>query len=219
MAASVELCIHVDLRRLWILFVKCHRQLATTFNHRKSHWNTRRTPTDYLIAATRSVPYMAYIAHVVTGVWCSDVSICDARVCTVLCLAGRVSFSTRVPVQSLTTANQRRTQIRILSSSSVEDPSHQKPVFSLPNGLLEPGERAHDKKFTFCRGWDLNPQPLNRQSSPLSYHRSLINVLVQIWSSLTIRTDFLMNGGPCNASCCRHRGVDALRNVYCTALF
>ena len=26
---------------------------------------------------------MEYIAHVVTGVWCSDVGICDARVCTV----------------------------------------------------------------------------------------------------------------------------------------
>ena len=34
-----------------------------------------------------------------------------------LCLAGRVSFSTRAPVQSLTTANQRRTQTRILSSN------------------------------------------------------------------------------------------------------
>ena len=26
---------------------------------------------------------MAYIANVVTGGWCSDVGICDARVCTV----------------------------------------------------------------------------------------------------------------------------------------
>ena len=26
---------------------------------------------------------MAYIAHIVTGVWCSDVGICEARVCTV----------------------------------------------------------------------------------------------------------------------------------------
>ena len=38
---SVELGIHVDLRWLWKPFVKRHRQLATTFNHRKSHWNTR----------------------------------------------------------------------------------------------------------------------------------------------------------------------------------
>ena len=62
---------------------------------------------------------MAYIVHLFTGVWCSDVGICDSRVCTVLCLAGRVSFSTRVPVQSLTTANQRRTYTRILSPISI----------------------------------------------------------------------------------------------------
>ena len=65
------------------------------------------SPSNHMIfAASRSVPYMAYIAHVVTGVWCGEVGICHARVCTVLCLAGRVSFSTRAPVQSLTTSNQ-----------------------------------------------------------------------------------------------------------------
>ena len=26
------------------------------------------------------MPYTAYIAHVVTGVWCGEVGICDARV-------------------------------------------------------------------------------------------------------------------------------------------
>ena len=36
-----------------------------------------------------------------------------------LCLAGRVSFSTRAPVQSLTTANQRRTYTCIFSHSSM----------------------------------------------------------------------------------------------------
>ena len=34
---SVELGIHVDLHWLWKPFVKRHRQLATTFNHCKSH--------------------------------------------------------------------------------------------------------------------------------------------------------------------------------------
>ena len=34
-------------------------------------------------AASRSVAYMAYIDHVVTGVWCSDVGVYDARVCIV----------------------------------------------------------------------------------------------------------------------------------------
>ena len=56
----------------------------------------------------------------------------------------------------------------------VEDPGHRKPVLSLPNWLSEPGERAYDRNFTFCSGWDSNSQPLDRQSSvlPLSYHRS-----------------------------------------------
>ena len=36
-----------------------------------------------IFAASCSVPYMGYIAHVVTGVWCGEVGICDARVCTV----------------------------------------------------------------------------------------------------------------------------------------
>ena len=33
-----------------------------------------------IFAASHSMPYMAYIAHVVTGVWCGEVGICDARV-------------------------------------------------------------------------------------------------------------------------------------------
>ena len=36
-ASASKLGIHVDLRWLWKLFVKRDRQLATTFNHRKSH--------------------------------------------------------------------------------------------------------------------------------------------------------------------------------------
>ena len=33
------------------------------------------------VTASCSVLYVAYIAHVVTGVWCVEVGICDARVC------------------------------------------------------------------------------------------------------------------------------------------
>ena len=38
------------------------------------------------------------------------------------------------------------------------------------------------QKFYFCRGWDLNPQPLYRQFSvlPLSYHRSPFHFIVFI---------------------------------------
>ena len=95
---------------------------------------------------------MSYIAHVLTGVWCSEMGICDARVCAVLCLAYRVSFATRAPVQSLTTANQRRTQTRTLSSSSMEDPGHQKPVLILLNGVEQTRTASARQKFNFCRG-------------------------------------------------------------------
>ena len=55
----------------------------------------------------------------------------------------------------------------------VEDPGHRKLVLNLLNGLSERGERAYDRNFTFCLGWDSNPEPLDRQSSvlPLNYHR------------------------------------------------
>ena len=39
-----------------------------------------------IFAASRSVPYMAHLAHVVTensGMWYDKVGKCDARVCTV----------------------------------------------------------------------------------------------------------------------------------------
>ena len=83
-----------------------------------------------------------------------------------LFLAGRVSFSTRSPV---TTANQRTTQTRILNPSFMWRSRPQKTVLILPNGLSK-----HDRNFNFCRGFDSNPQPLNRQYSVLrrSYHRS-----------------------------------------------
>ena len=64
------------------------------------------------------------------------------------------------------------------SQLCVEDHGHRKPLLTLPNGMSEAGERAHDGNFTFCRGWDSNPQPLDRQSSvlQLSYKRSLKRV-------------------------------------------
>ena len=58
----------------------------------------------------------------------------------------------------------------------MEDPGHRKPVL---NGLNKPGERAQRQKLNFHRGWDSNPQPLDRQFSflPLSYHRRKINII------------------------------------------
>ena len=60
-------------------------------------------------ASSRSVPYMAYLAPVVRGVWGGEVAYMQYSCLFCLCTAGRVSFSTGAPVQSLTTVNQRRT--------------------------------------------------------------------------------------------------------------
>ena len=60
------------------------------------------------------------LVHVITEGVVRGVGTCDARVRTV-CVqhVGWVSFSTRAPAQALTTTNQRRTQTRILSPSSM----------------------------------------------------------------------------------------------------
>ena len=62
-----------------------------------------------------------------------------------LFLAHRISFSTRAPVQSLITANQRKTDARILISGRVENHGHRKLVRNLPNRLKIPEDRAHDR--------------------------------------------------------------------------
>ena len=57
----------------------------------------------------------------------------------------------------------------------VKNPGHRMPVLILPNGLKKTRRASARQKLNFRRGWDSNPQPLDRQSSvlPLSYHRSL----------------------------------------------
>ena len=92
-----------------------------------------------IFAASRSVPCMAYIVHVVTGVLCGEVEHMRCPCVDCLCLARRSSFSARAPVQSLTTVNQRRTDPCFKSHLCV------KPVLILPNGLSKPGKRAHNR--------------------------------------------------------------------------
>ena len=63
-----------------------------------------------------------------------------------LCRACLVLFSTRAPEQSLTTANLRRPETLIVSSSSMWKTSATEIRYSFhPNGLSQPGERAHDR--------------------------------------------------------------------------
>ena len=66
-----------------------------------------------------------------------------------LCLAGRVSFSTRAPVQSLTTANHKRTLTRILSPSSMwRTPATESQYSFYRMGWVNPeSERTTEIKF------------------------------------------------------------------------
>ena len=56
----------------------------------------------------------------------------------------------------------------------VEDPGHRKPVLIYRMSWVNPESERTTEIFNFRRGWDSNPQPLDRQSSvlPLSYHLS-----------------------------------------------
>ena len=91
---------------------------------------------------------MAHIAHVVTGVWCGEVGICDAPVCVcVLFVSSRSGIIFNPSAGAITDHSQSTKDIDPYFKSQlyVEDPGHQKPVLILPNGSSEPGERAHDR--------------------------------------------------------------------------
>ena len=53
----------------------------------------------------KRLPCMAYISHVVTGVWCGEVGICDARVC-VLFVSSRSGIVFNPIVSVITEQNQ-----------------------------------------------------------------------------------------------------------------
>ena len=83
---------------------------------------------------------MAYIAHVVTGVWCV------MPVC-VLFVSSRSNIVCNPSAGAITDHSQSAKDIDPYFKSQlfVEDPGHRKPVLILPNGLSKPGERAHDR--------------------------------------------------------------------------
>ena len=101
-----------------------------------------------IFAASRRAPNMA---RMVTGVWCRLGEHVHFPCVYGLCLARRGSFSTGVPVQSLTTANQRRTLTRILSLCSIWWTRHRKPVLMLPNCQNDRGEWAR-QRLIFAEG-------------------------------------------------------------------
>ena len=113
---------------------------------------------------------MACIAHVVTGVCCGEHMRCPCVYC--LCLACRVSFSARAPVQSLT-HNQSAKDIdtHFKSQIYVDDPAHREQVLILPNALSRP-ERTTEIKFPSWVGFEpitywMTVQHVTTELSPL----------------------------------------------------
>ena len=85
---------------------------------------------------------MAYIAHVVTGMWCGEMGICDARLC-VLFVSSRSGIVFNPSADAITDYSQSAKDIDPYFKSQfyVVDPGHRKPVLILPNWLSKPGER------------------------------------------------------------------------------
>ena len=72
---------------------------------------------------------MAYIAYLVTGVWCGEVGICDASVC-VLFVSSRSGIVFNPSACEITDHSQSAKDIDPYFKSQlyVEDPGHRKPV-------------------------------------------------------------------------------------------
>ena len=96
-----------------------------------------------IFAASRIVSYMAYIAHVTTGVWCGEMGICDARVCTFVSSRSGIVFNPSAGAITDHSQSAKDIDPYFKSQLYVEDPGYRKPVLILPNGLSKPGERAH----------------------------------------------------------------------------
>ena len=88
---------------------------------------------------------MAYIAHVVTGVWCGDVGICDASACTV--------WSGIVVNPSAGAITDHRQSAKDIDpyfkfQLYVEVSGHRKPVLIYRMGRINPeSERTAQIKF------------------------------------------------------------------------
>ena len=107
---------------------------------------TYSSPSNHVIfAASRSVPYMAYITHVVTGVWC--VKWANAMPVCVLFVSRRSSIVFNPSAGAITDHSQSAKDIDpyFKSQLCVKDTGHREPVLILPNGLSKPGDRAHDR--------------------------------------------------------------------------
>ena len=117
-----------------------------------------------IFAASLSVPYMAYISHVVTGVWCGEVRICDDRVC-VRFVSSRSGIVFNPSASAITDHNQSAKDIDPYFKSQLyaEDPGRRKTVRILSNS--KPGARVHDRNYISAVG-----RIRTHNNSPAQYH-------------------------------------------------
>ena len=86
-----------------------------------------------IFAASRSVPYMAYIAHVVSGVWCGKVGIFDARVCeSFVSSTSGIVFNPSIDAITDHSQSAKDTD-PYLSPSFVEDPGQKRIIIYFGN--------------------------------------------------------------------------------------
>ena len=84
---------------------------------------------------------MAYIAHVVPGVWCGEVGRCDARV-FVLFVSSRSGIVSNSNAGAITDHSQsaKDKDPYFKSLFYTKDTGHRKPVHICLNGLSTPGD-------------------------------------------------------------------------------
>ena len=131
-------------------------------SHRVRTYHILSQVITVIFAASRRVPLMAYIAHVVTGVWCCEIFQPE-------CWCNHLLQ----PISDW----QFDIDAYFKSKFCVEDPATECRYWSEVTQ-----ESAHKKMF--YRGWDFNPQPLDRQASVLSldYYHSLMFDWYHSWS-------------------------------------
>ena len=117
---------------------------------------------------------MAYIAHVVIGVWCDKVGICDARACTVC--VNRSGIISNQSAYAITDHSKSAKDIDPYFKSQlyVKDSGRRQSVFILLNGLSKPGEREHDRNVISSVGWIRTDNLLI--DSPTCYHCAVIAI-------------------------------------------
>ena len=96
---------------------------------------------------------MAYIAHVVTGVWCGEVVICDVRVC-VLAVSSRSSIFFKPSARAITGHGQSAKDMDplFLVPALCGRPPPPKAATHFIEWAEDTRRASAPQKFNFCRG-------------------------------------------------------------------